>query len=179
MKNLSLIVATFFVLFHTSNVLAQTDWSVDNYNISFKIKNAGFNVHGSFKGLKYKIKFDENSNKNIIETSLDASTVNTNNNARDRHLKKDDYFGVEKNPRITLNSVSFTKINDQKYTGTFKLSIKGITKTVTMPITFKNNGNKATLTGELIINRLDYGVGSKSWVLGNEVTLNLSAELSK
>jgi polyisoprenoid-binding protein YceI len=148
---------------------AQTDWEVKNYSIGFVIKNAGFNVDGSFKGLTYKLKFDDGGANDVINASVDASTINTNNGARDKHLRKSDYFDVEKYPKISLKSVSFTKLSTGKYKGTFKLTIKATTKTVEIPFTF----NKGAFEGEVEINRLDYGVGESSWVLSNTVKIKV------
>ncbi|TAE13104.1 MAG: YceI family protein [Bacteroidetes bacterium] len=166
MKNIFLFIALF--VFGQAS-FAQTAWDVKTYSVGFVIKNAGFNVDGSFKGLTYTLKFDEGGANDVINASVDASTINTNNNARDKHLRKSDYFDVEKYPKISLKSVSFTKVSAGKYKGTFKLTIKATTKTVEIPFTF----DKGTFVGELTINRLDYGVGESSWVLSNDVKIKV------
>lgn len=167
MKKLSLLCFALFAFGQAS--FSQTSWDVKTYSIGFIVKNAGFNVDGSFKGLTYTLKFDEGGANDVINASVDVSTINTNNNARDKHLRKPDYFDVEKYPKLSLKSVNFTKISAGKYKGTFKLTIKATTKTVEIPFTF----NKGTFEGEVEINRLDYGVGESSWVLSNTVKIKV------
>jgi len=158
-----------FTLLSLANSFAQTSWDVKTYSVGFVIRNAGFNVDGSFKGLVYKINFDDGGANDVIEASVDASTINTNNGGRDKHLRKPEYFDVAQYTTISLKSVKFTKISTGKYKGTFNLTIKATTKTVEIPFTF----SKGTFEGEVKINRLDYGVGENSWVLSNDVTLKV------
>jgi polyisoprenoid-binding protein YceI len=167
MKKIALLCFALFAFGQAS--FSQTSWDVKTYSVGFVIKNAGFNVDGSLKGLVYKIKFDDGGADDVISASVDASTINTNNTARDKHLRKSDYFDVENYSKISLKSVSFTKISAGKYKGTFKLTIKATTKTVEFPFTF----SKGTFEGELTINRLDYGVGESSWVMSNEVKIQV------
>ena len=164
-----LCVLCFVLLTQWQVSFSQTSWDVKTYSVGFVIKNAGFNVDGSLKGLVYKINFDDGGANNVIEASVDATTISTNNNARDKHLRKSDYFDVEKYPKLSLKSVSFTKISAGKYKGTFKLTIKATTKTVEIPFTF----NKGSFEADFTINRLDYGVGESSWVLSNDVKIKL------
>ncbi|TAG92192.1 MAG: YceI family protein, partial [Bacteroidetes bacterium] len=96
---------------------------------------------------------------------------------RDRHLKKDDYFDVEKYPNITMKSISFSKINNENYKGVFKLTIKNVTKTIEIPFSFKKNGKSGMFDTSFVINRLDYGIGESSWVLGNNVTIKMSIQV--
>ncbi len=167
MKIIMLVVA--FCCLQSTHIFAQTTWTAGAYIVDFKIKNAGFTVNGSFKGLSATLKFDEGGANDYIEATIDATTVDTNNGGRDKHLRKADFFDVQKHPTIKLKSVSFTKISAGKFKGSFKLTMKGITKTVEIPFTF----NKGTFEGEVKLNRLDYGVGESSWVMSNDVTIHV------
>lgn len=167
MKISILVVALCF--WQTAHTFAQTTWTAGSYVVDFKIKNAGFTVDGTFKGLSATLKFDEGGANDYIEATIDATTVNTNNNGRDKHLRKTDFFDVATYPTIKLKSVSFTKISAGKFKGNFKLTMKGTTKTVEIPFTF----SKGTFEGEVKLNRLDYSVGESSWVMSNDVTIHV------
>lgn len=141
--------------------------------VKFTIKNFSLNTSGSLNGLKGTINFDpvdfSNSSFNV---SVDVSTINTGIDARDNHLKKEDYFDVEKFPVISFVSTDITgSQNDYNVTG--KLTIKGTIKTISFPFTVQNQDNGIILTGEFSINRKDFNVGGGSAVLGNNVNVSL------
>lgn len=177
MKTLFVIFASLICLTAVSQNQA---WKVINSRISFKIKNAGLTVDGSFKGLEADIQFDPaKAYGNKIEASIDVKTINTSINARDNHLKKAEYFDAEAYPRITMKSSSFSKGDDGKFKGFFSLSIKGTTKTVPVIFTFTENAGKATFSGTFAINRLDYKVGESSWIMSDDVNVTIVVEATK
>ncbi|MEO8760104.1 MAG: YceI family protein [Bacteroidia bacterium] len=170
-------ICLFFVLI----VMAQNQsWSVVSSNVNFKIKNAGFNVSGKFTNLNATIQFDAAKNSgNKIEATIDANTVNTDNSTRDGHLKKEEYFSVDKFPKINMVSTSITKINEGKFKGLFTLTIKGISKIIPIEFTFLEQNGNAKFAGSLIINRLDYQVGSSSFILADNVTISIDVTCVK
>ncbi|RSK42115.1 YceI family protein [Mangrovimonas spongiae] len=125
--------------------------------VEFKIKGGGiFNVKGSFKGMKGDFRFTPESLENsAFNICIDASTVNTGNDKRDAHLKNPDFFEVSTYPNICFKSTSVTKTN-KGYSTTGNLSMHGVSKTVSIPFTFKNN----TFKGQLTINRFHYNIGN-------------------
>ncbi len=155
-------------------------WKVTNSKIGFKIKNAGLTVDGSFKGLEADIQFDPaKAYGNKIEASVDVKTINTSINARDNHLKKEEYFDAEKFPKITMKASSFSKGDDGKFKGFFNVSIKGTTKSVPVIFSFVETNGKATFMGTFKINRLDYKVGESSWVMSDDVNITIVVEATK
>ncbi|MFB0499023.1 YceI family protein [Mucilaginibacter sp. P25] len=165
------------LIFATTAGFAQT---VSKSDISFKIKNLGFNVGGTFGGLQADIKFKPNDLEgSSIEASVLSSTVNTDNESRDRHLKSEDYFDVIKYPKITLKSVSFKRKSGSNYTGNFNVTIRDKTKLIEVPFTYTESGNTAQLKGNFMILRTDFGIGGKNLILSNEANVSVEAEISK
>ena len=163
------------------SVVAQSQaWKVTNSKITFKIKNAGLTVDGSFKGLEANIHFDPaKAYGNKIEASIDVKTINTSIDARDKHLKKEEYFDADKFPRISMTATSFSKGDDGKFKGFFNVTIKGNTKTVPVIFTFTETNGKATFMGTFKINRLDFKVGESSWVMSDDVNITIVVEAEK
>lgn len=178
LSRLSFILILFLTM--QTSLQAQTDWSILNTSkVTFKIKNAGFNVDGSFSGLSGSMKFSTDAlAKSSITTSLPAKTINTGINARDNHLRKDDYFGVEKYPNIKMVSEKFEKTGNS-FIGYFKLTIRDVTKSIKIPFSFEQNNDEATFKGSFQINRRDYNVGGWSMILGNEVDIDLLVKVKK
>jgi polyisoprenoid-binding protein YceI len=144
-------------------------------SISFKIHNLGFSIPGTFSGLKGIIYFDpvhiEQSN---FDVSIDASSVNTDNNMRDDHLRGETYFDVKKYPRIQLSSTKITPTNKKgTYLFVGKLTIKTTTKDVSFPFTADASGGGYLFKGSFTMNRRDFNVGGAS-IISNDLEVSLS-----
>lgn len=150
--------------------------------VKFNIKNFGINTGGSFKGLKGNISFDfshpENSSFNV---SVDANTVNTGVDMRDNHLRKEDYFNVEKYPVITIVSTKVQAVSGQE--GSFiifaRVTIKGKTKDISFPFTAVSKDNGILFTGKFSINRRDFDVGGGTTVMSANVDVSLNVFAKK
>ena len=168
-------ILTFIILiagFQISNA-QQYKPVAEKSDIKFTIKNFGINTTGAITGLKGTIKFDANNiAASSFNVSVEANTINTGNNMRDDHLKKEDYFNVAKYPAISFVSTVISGNKDQ-YTVTGNLTIKGVTKSVSFPFTTKSDASNLIFSGSFEINRKDFGVGGSSAVLGNSVTVDL------
>lgn len=154
---------------------AQPTWKVKDYSIRFKIKNAGFYVDGTLNDLQASIAFDPKTLKGKIEASVAVATIDTDNKTRDKHLRSADYFDVERFPRIYMKSHDFKLAKSGNYIGYFDLTIKDVTRRVVVP--FKFDGK--TFDGYLEINRLDFGVGEKSWILSDTVKVFIRVNVVK
>lgn len=165
------------LIFAVTAAFAQT---VTKSDVSFKIKNLGFNVSGTYSGLQADIKFKpDDLAGSSIEASVLSNTVNTDNESRDKHLKSEDYFDVIKYPKITLKSVSFKRKSGNNYTGNFNVTIRDKTKLIEIPFTYTETGNTAQLKGSFMILRTDFGIGGKNLILSNEANVSVEAEISK
>jgi polyisoprenoid-binding protein YceI len=143
-------------------------------SIKFRIKNFGLETGGSFTGLDGTISFDPNDlTKDSIDLSVDAGTINTDNNMRDNHLKKEDYFDVQNYPRIRFVSTRVTVDNNAHFTVTGKLTIKNTTQEISIPFTATPKNEGYIFTGEFRINRKDFKVGGSS-TISNGLTVQFS-----
>lgn len=144
--------------------------------VTFVIKNFGINTKGEFKGLKGDIQWnEEDPAASAINVSVDANTINTAIEARDKDLKKEEYFDADKYPQISFASTSITS-NNGNYTANGNLTIKGTTKTISFPFTATKTANGFVFNGSFTINRLDYGVGKNSMVLADDVDVTLKVQ---
>lgn len=178
---MKIFFALLLTTFNLTNLpVSPTEWKVTSSSITFKIKNAGFTVDGSFSGLTADIKLDAaTSALGSIEASVDANTINTGIDLRDKDLKKEEYFNVKKYPKISMKSTLFAKDKDGTFIGYFKLTIKSVTKDVVIPFSFIETGNGAVFKGSFKINRRDYTVGGNSWILSDDVTINITVNGTK
>ncbi|MGI4728819.1 MAG: YceI family protein [Janthinobacterium lividum] len=159
---------------------AQSEQKVTSSAVTFRIKNMGIGTEGKFGGFKAIINFDKNNlDKSSIEASVDTRTLDSDNSMRDNHLKKEDYFDVEKYPEITLKSASFDHQKNENYTGQFDVTIKGKTKRIKVPFTYTESSSSNSFKGSFTINRSDFGIGGKSMVLADDALVAVAVETTK
>ncbi|HEY4112268.1 YceI family protein [Puia sp.] len=174
------IIGAVFSLFLSTLVSAQDYKPTDpGSTIEFVIKNFGMNSRGTFSGLDGRISFDPKDNsKAVFDVSIAAATINTDNEMRDGHLKKDAYFDAEKYPRIRMVSTSISGPDGGRYTFNGKLTIKDKTQDLSFPFVATPMGEDYLFKGSFTINRRDFGVGGSS-TLSNNCIVNLSVLAKK
>jgi polyisoprenoid-binding protein YceI len=171
-----------FIFFVATSVSGQNFKPTDSASkVHFIIKNFGINTGGDFSGLKGEIFFfPANLASCTFNVSVAASTIDTDNPIRDKDLKSDDFFDVEKFPEIKMVS---TKIEKTHKTGfylfTGNLTIHGVTKTISFPFHAEKIKDDYLFNGDFEIDRVDFGVGEKSVVLSNKVMVSLSVLAKK
>lgn len=174
---------------------AQSTWIVDqtHSSIQFEVSHLTVSsVTGSFTSYSGTV---TTSKKNVfdnakITATIQTASINTNNMERDKHLKAEDFFNVDKYPEIKFVSTSFEEKEDNNYEIVGNLTIKGTTKEVTLYADFGgivsiNNKKKAGFEAKGTIDRFDFGL---SWddvldngglIVGEKVDIILNVELVK
>ena len=174
------------------SALAQSSsWTIDpnHSQVNFAIKHLEVStVRGSISGVAGNVVWDEkNPSKSSVEATINTTTVSTNNEKRDGHLKSPDFFNVEKFPTMTFKSTSVTSANG-KLQVVGDLTLAGVTKSVTLDVDGptppqKGQGGKMvtgfSATGKL--KRSDFNFGSKygAPTLGDEVQFTIDVEAGK
>lgn len=149
-------------------MFAQTNWKIDpaHSSVNFTVTHLVISeVEGSFKEFNGSISTSSADFENAqIEFSVNVSSINTNNDMRDNHLRSADFFDAAKFPKMTFKSKSFKKVSGNKYELTGDLSIRDVTKSVKFEVTYGGTakdgyGNtKAGFKAKSVINRIDYGL---------------------
>lgn len=134
--------------------------------IAFITRHAGITrVRGSFTNYEAELTLDTDSPANNKATaSIEVESIDTGNKDRDAHLLNKDFFEQETYPTITFESteVPFTGQDDFEVTG--NLTIKGITKPVTLQVEFFGaaedpfGNTRLGFSARTKINRKDFGV---------------------
>ncbi|MEP6712278.1 MAG: YceI family protein [Ferruginibacter sp.] len=176
MKN-TLFIA--ILLFTFIGVYAQKTLTASDAGskIHFVIKNFGINTGGDLSGMKGDIKFDAaKPTSSSFDVTVAVKTIDTNNEKRDEHLKKEEYFNAEKFPVIRLTSTQIETTNKAgTYMFTGNLTIKGTTKPVHFLFTETAKDGGYLFAGDFEINRIDYKVGDDSATMSDNVKISVSA----
>ncbi|MBS1654970.1 MAG: YceI family protein [Bacteroidetes bacterium] len=177
------IVSTLaFIVLTITGIFAQQYTPVDNGSkVKFVIKNFGISTGGTFDGLKGTINYDpSNPLTASFDVTVDASTIDTDIESRDNHLRKEEYFDVEKYPVIRIQSTKITKTNSAEYLYFFgTLTIKGVSKEIKFPFKVSSKDDGFLFEGEFKMNRRDYGVGGSSLSLSDNLSVSLSVFAKK
>lgn len=155
-------------------ILAVSHTAFSQSTVKFRIKNAGFTVYGSFDEFNLDVDYNPSDlSSSTFNGSVKVKSIDTNNNARDKHLRNEDFFHVSKWPEMKFKSTSIKKINSSSIKVTGKLTIKDVTKTVSFDVDVSKKSGNYIFDTSLKINRLDYTVGESSWTLANNLYIDL------
>lgn len=159
--------------------------------ISFQVRHLAISkVRGKFENFDVTIVTAEDPKDSTIEATIDVSSVNTGQEARDNHLRSSDFFLVEQHPHMLFKATGDNiEIDGDDFTITGDLTMRG----VTLPVTLKGElggviddpyGNvRAGATASTKINRQDFGVSwnaaleAGGFTLGDDVTINLDLQV--
>jgi polyisoprenoid-binding protein YceI len=159
------------------------NWSLADKasTISFRIKNFGVAVDGSFSGLTGVIRFDPaKPAESSFQVSVDASSINTGIELRNKHLRKEEYLDVAVYPQLKFVSKKIAAASEKDtWIITGLLTIKKVSKEISFPFKIISGNNIYRLTGEFKINRRDFSVGGSSFSMVDMVTVLLNVQLEK
>ena len=143
-------------------------WTIDaaHSRIGFVARHAMVTkVRGSFNEFVGSAVLDASNPANsTAQVTIQAKSIDTRNGQRDEHLRSNDFFAMEDHPTITFVSTAVEQTGDAEFALTGDLTIKGVTKPVTVPFTFAGTatdpfGNlRAGFEGSVVVNRKDWGI---------------------
>lgn len=175
--------------------MSATKWVIDptHSTVGFKVKHLMIStVSGEFGSYEGSVETQGDSFADAkVSFTAKVDSITTLNEQRDGHLKSADFFDAATHPEITFKSTSFSKKADDEYVLNGDLSIRGVTKPVSLNVEYSGTvqdpyGNtKAgfSLTGK--INRKDFGLTwsavteAGSVVVSDEIKLAIEAQLVK
>ena len=165
-------------------------WSIDPTHsaVSFTVRHLMISkVRGSFQKFAGTITIDADVAKSTVEATVDVTSVSTNDETRDNHLRTNDFFDVANHPTWTLKSTGLRPDGDD-WTLTADLTVRGVTKSVEFEVEFEGAttdpwGNRRLgFSAEAEINRKDWGVEYNApleaggVLIGEKVKLSLDIE---
>ncbi len=160
--------------------------------VGFTIRHMVSNVRGRFNDFSGTVDMDPKApQKGSVEFSVKTTSIDTGNADRDKHLRTADFFDVEKYPEITFKSDSVKPAGKNKYNVTGTLTMHGVSKKVTLPVTFMGEakdpwGNtRAGFETSTKLDRKEYGIvwnkaiDNGGVLLGDDVNVSINLETIK
>ena len=122
-------------------------------------------VRGSFNEFEGAGYLDaEHPENSKVQLTIKAASIDTRNADRDGHLRSNDFFDMENHPDITFVSTGVEPVDAETYRVTGDLTIKGVTKPVTVDFEYTGaavdpfGNQRLGLEGKTTVNRKDWGV---------------------
>ena len=157
-------------------------------HVTFTVDHLGFSlVHGQFREFDATVDFDPDDIEAAkVSFVIDAASVDTFWEARDKHIRSADFLDVENHPEITFVSRSVTLTSAETAEVTGDLTIRGVTKEETFearlnkygPSPFNPEQTIAGFTVTGTVDRTDYGVSFAAPAVGVEIPIRLDLEMS-
>lgn len=179
----ALVLATIF-----SSVANAGDYKIDRDGthafINFKIKHLGYSwLSGRFNDFDGTFTYDPaNLSKSAVNVTIQMDSLDSNHADRDKHLKSGDFLDVSKFPVATFKSTALDITGDNTATITGELSLHGVTKTISFPISKIGEGDdpwggyRAGFTGSTSLKLADFGVDYNLGPASTHVELELHIE---
>lgn len=181
-------------LFAQTPAAAPEVWVADKAHsmTTFKIRHLMAMVTGQFRDFDVAIRIDKAAPQNSsVEFTIQAASIDTGQSSRDEHLRSPDFFEVAKYPTILFKSTAVVPKSKTQFDVTGDLTMHGVTKRVTLPVTFLGFGKdprgveKGGFEIETTLDRKDYNI---TWnrildegglLLGDEVKITINLEVGK
>ena len=171
-----------------------TTWQIDPNHASaqFAVRHLGLStVRGAFTKVNGTIQFDDKDiTKSSVDVTIDAASVDTRVEGRDKDLRSDHFFEVEKYPTLTFKSTRVEQVEVGKLKVTGDLTIHGVTKQVVLDVEGPTaavkdpwGNQRAAASATTKINRQDFGVkwnakmDTGGWVVGDDVAITIDVEM--
>jgi polyisoprenoid-binding protein YceI len=173
---------------------ATSTWEIDpNHSAAqFAVRHLAIStVRGAFTKMNGTVQFDDKDvSKSSVEVTIDAASVDTRVADRDKELRSDHFFDVEKYPTLTFKSTKVEQETPGKLKVTGDLTIHGVTKQVvlevegpTTPVKDPWGNQRAAANASTKVNRQDFGVkwnakmDNGGWVVGDDVDITIDVEM--
>lgn len=154
-------------------------WQVDPAHSTLAFTNTYQNVEytGQFRRFTAAIVYDPNDLAHAkFDVGVDITSFDTRNSERDHSALGADFFDTAKFPRAHFVATSFRKVANGEVLADGQLTLRGITRPVTLVVKFVPHGDAATLDVTAQLKRLDFGIGTGQWadpsMIGNGVTVH-------
>ena len=154
-------------------------------SIYFKTTHLGVSeIYGRFNEFDGEVAWTGEAGDAAFGVEIQTASVDTGVKKRDDHLRSPDFFNVAQHPTIAFASTGVEAKGEDRYHVTGEFTMNGRTRQITIPMTYHGSTEfrgteKIGFSGELTIDRREWGLDAWQGLVGNDVTLMISFEADK
>lgn len=168
-------------------------WTIDlsHSEINFKVRHMMIsNVRGQFEQFSGSVNFDEaNPILTTVDIQVEISSINTNEEKRDAHLRSADFFDAENHPVMTFQSKKVEQVDENNARLIGDLNIRGVSREITLNVEYLGKAKSpwgttsAGFTAAARINRKDWdltwnvALETGGWLVGETIDIEIALEL--
>ena len=146
-------------------------WAVaSSSTLGFSTTWGGQAIEGRFSYWTADIVFSPDQlDKSKVTITIDAASINTGDAQRDDSLHSADWFDAASHPKAIFVADRFEKTGEDRYVAKGKLTLRGVTKPLSLPFRLKIDGDKARMSGVTTLDRTAFGVGQGEWQATDQI----------
>lgn len=158
-------------------------------DVTFQVRHLLSKVRGRFAEFEGAVDYNaDRPEASSVRFAIEARSIDTNQPDRDTHLRSADFFAADEFPQLTFVSTQIAAAGDGAYQVTGVLTIRGVSKTVVLPVAYLGRVNdpwgneRFAFDVETTINRKDFGLNwnavleAGGVVVGDEVKISVSLQ---
>ena len=151
--------------------------------ITFQVKQSGVPIDGRFRSFEAQVALDPKAPQTgSVMLSIDTASATVGFAESDAELPRPAWFNVPKFPRAVFQSSAIKGVGPGRLQVAGKLTIKGTSQELLVPVTITQAGALSTATGEFVVKRLEYKIGENEWadlsLVANDVRVRFKLVLS-
>lgn len=133
-------------------------------HVRFHAVSRLMNADGAFHRFDGEVRFDSARPETATtRVTIDVASIDTGIRMRDDHLRTEDFFDVARHPRATFVS-SAVRRDGERFAVAGQLTIRGVTRPVTLPVTVTASPGAIRIAGQLVVNRREFGINYQSYL---------------
>lgn len=178
-------VAVMVLASFPAHAFARWQAVADPQTITWTVMQGGKALNGACSSFESDIVFDPDDMTGAqVTVTIDTGSCRTGDSEKDAYLPQDVWFDVPGFPRATYEASSFEVLGGGQYIAHGKLTLKGVTQSLDLPFTLAISGDEAHVTGQALLPRLDFGIGSgpqlsAASVVGLDVTVHIDLKAKR
>ncbi len=154
------------------------EWrSQSDGKFTFEVTFEGVGVPGDFKRFDVMLKLDPaKPDAGSLRVSVNLTAADMGDPDMNAGIADTDWFHVSKYPKAVFESRKIEARAPGKYVATGTLTLKGVSKPVTVPFSWTAKGKRANMRGEFIVQRILFNVGSGEWASADPIGIDVRLE---
>ena len=168
------LAATVALFSSLADAVEYKQLAADKSSLVFVSKQMNVPTEGKFKTFKSVVSFDPAAAaKASIDFEIDPASIDLGSKEANDEAKGKDWFNVKTFPTARFVSTAVKSLGNNKFEVLGKMTVKGKTRELVAPVSFRQEGNFGIFEGSLTLKRADYGIGDGMWAtfdtVANEV----------
>lgn len=164
-RPIALAVALCLTALGSANATSYTTLNTQDSSLAFEYSQMSVDMNGGFSEMKAtEFNFDPAQPENAkVTIEISLASVDAGYAEANDELEKPEWLNLAAHPLATFSSKKVTAQGDGRYEVTGELNIKGKTKEITAPVTFKEEAGTGIFEGSFTFMRSDFGIGEGQW----------------